>query len=267
MANRKLECAAALLFALVCAAPVGAWGPAGHRIVGVEAVGLLTPVAQAEVVSILGNASAEEIGRACNWPDTNRDLSGQSRNDPLHYVNLPRHADAYDRQRDCPDGLCVTEGIRRYAAELGRPELGAERRWQAFAWLCHLVGDLHQPLHAAYRDDRGGNRVIVEYRGESHNLHEFWDSVLVEERLGPGDRWSRPPVEWPQTATHPHWDPGDVAEWTAESHRIAADRSYPPQPRIDAEFAERGWLLIRQQWQKAAWRLALILNTVLDPEG
>jgi hypothetical protein len=266
MVKCKFQYAAALLIALACTAPVLAWGPEGHRIVGVEAVELLSPAARAELTGILGGDSGAVVGQACNWPDTIRETAQGRSSDPLHYVNLPRHADSYDRQRDCPDGLCVTEGIIRFAAELGQPGIGQQRRWQAFAWLCHLVGDLHQPLHAAFRDDRGGNQVTVEYGGQRYNLHEFWDSILVEERLGPGYRWTRPPTEQARTRESPRWDPTDVADWTAESHRIAASRSYPPQPQIDAEFADQGWLLIRQQWQKAAHRLASILNTVLGPE-
>jgi hypothetical protein len=265
MANRIHRWAKFLLILLTWTAPALAWGPQVHRIVGVEAVRLLDPALQAEVAEIIGGDSDDEIGQACNWPDEVRETPAWNWSGPLHYVNIPHHASTYDRQRDCPDGLCITEGIRKFAAELGRPELGTERRRQAFAWLCHLVGDLHQPLHAGFGDDRGGNRVMVSYRGQSYNLHEFWDSVLVEERLGRGDCWPCPAAESSATADALRWDPADVDGWTAESHRIAARQSYPPQPQIGEEFADQSWLLMRQQWQKAAWRLASILETVLGP--
>lgn len=52
-------------------------------------------------------------------------------------------------------------------------------------WLIHLVGDVHQPLHAAARfsaaldDDRGGNDEMVQpSHGSSVKLHQFWDSRL-----------------------------------------------------------------------------------------
>src|ERR1051326_4796576 len=53
-------------------------------------------------------------------------------------------------------------------------------------WLLHLVGDLHQPMHAVNgisetlpEGDRGGN--LVEIKGATDGaseLHAFWDEVL-----------------------------------------------------------------------------------------
>jgi hypothetical protein len=53
-------------------------------------------------------------------------------------------------------------------------------------WLLHLVGDLHQPMHAVNgisvtlpEGDRGGN--LVEIKGVTDGaseLHAFWDEVL-----------------------------------------------------------------------------------------
>src|SRR5262249_39587347 len=50
------------------------------------------------------------------------------------------------------------------------------------SWLLHLVGDVHQPLHATTRvsatkpdGDDGGNGVELS---SPANLHTFWDDVL-----------------------------------------------------------------------------------------
>jgi hypothetical protein len=201
------------------------------------------------------------VATACFWPDTVRDESDWSWSAPLHYVNIPRHAVAYDRQRDCPDGRCVTEGILRYAAELGRAQLNAERRWQAFAWLCHLVGDLHQPLHAGFRDDRGGNHVEVEYRGETLNLHQFWDGALARERL------TDPVAPLDCTAAdYETWEPVAVAAWTTESHTLAVTAAYPPARVIDKSFADESWALMRSRWCAAAGRLAPIIEATLGSQ-
>jgi hypothetical protein len=55
----------------------------------------------------------------------------------------------------------------------------------ALAWVLHLVGDVHQPLHtcAVYSadypaGDRGGNLFMVKYHGNVTDLHTFWDDVL-----------------------------------------------------------------------------------------
>lgn len=246
-----------------------AWDAQGHRLIGQAAYGLLDAPTAAQVAQLL-DTSAQGVGpaldRACNWPDEIRDQAEWEWTAPLHYVNIPRSERLYDRQRDCPRGHCVTEGILRYAAELAKPGLGPEPRWQALAFLCHFVGDLHQPLHAGFRDDRGGNYVDVEYRGETWNLHEFWDGVLIRERLGTEAQALAAIIDRGHHASHQAWRPEDVAQWTAESHALALSAAYPASHVIDEAFADRSVVIARQQWQKAAERLALVLETVLAAE-
>ena len=248
---------------LAWATPGWCWGPAGHRIIGADALAMLDATARAEVVEILGSDSNDVIDEACSWPDTVRKTSDWEWSAPLHYVNIPRNAAHYDRSRDCPDDLCVIEGIGKYARELGNADITGEQRWQAFAWLCHLVGDLHQPLHAGYRDDRGGNHVEIKYRGESHNLHQFWDRVLINERLASGDDWDKPGQGCSGPKAGSNWDPASVSDWADESHDLVARFAYPPAAEIDEAFADQCWLVTRRQWVKAAKRLAQVLNSAL----
>ena len=250
-----------LLLALPAAA--FAWDTDGHRVVGVDALPMLDSSAHAVVVEILGSDSDQAIEKACSWPDTVRETPQWEWSARLHYVNIPRSAQHYQRERDCAEGMCVTEAIIKYANELSRLELSAERRWQAFAWLCHLTGDLHQPLHAAYRDDRGGNEVEVEYRGKPYNLHQLWDSVVIDDRLGSADSWTRPYPDSSWSQVPATWSPQEVVSWTNESHALAGGYSYPPGRVIDEQFADQSWLIIRQQWQKASSRLARILNATV----
>jgi S1/P1 Nuclease len=53
------------------------------------------------------------------------------------------------------------------------------------AWLLHLVGDVHQPLHATTRvshdspdGDSGGNDVMLCAKPCKEELHAFWDDLL-----------------------------------------------------------------------------------------
>jgi hypothetical protein len=274
MKSKPFLSAALVLSLLLAAPPLGAWGWAGHVTIGKQAVARASPAARAALMDILGVDSSAEleqaVEQACFWPDTVDDTPEWAWADPLHYVNLPRSDGHYDRQRDCPDGVCITEGILKYAAELGQSQQGRERRWQAFAWLCHLVGDVHQPLHTGFRDDRGGNRVTVRYRGQSYNLHEFWDHVLVEERLASSAAPFDPPAAETRACAPDAWEPADVVAWTEESHALVLSSSYPPGPDIDDAFADRSWARVQSQWRTAARRLTAILDAVLaadDPAG
>lgn len=256
-----------LLVVLCGTTPLFAWGPEGHRIIGSAGFELLDESARQAVVSILGDPAADtmfdSLGGACNWPDTIREEPEWRWSSPLHYVNIPRHADHYDRERDCSEGRCVTEGILHFANQLTWPDLEPEKRWQAFAFVCHLVADLHQPLHAGFRDDRGGNTVDVVYRGDAWNLHQVWDGVIVRERLGDENSVVAELVEAGRGATRDDWSPGQVKAWTDESHALAIDAAYPGGSQVDAEFADRIWRVTLLQWERAALRLASVLNAAL----
>ena len=260
---------AALLLLVSVAAK--AWGPVGHRVVGRAAFELLDAPARGQVMDILGiedaAAAADALDAACNWPDEVRPTPEWAWSAPLHYVNLPRHSPHYERERDCPDGLCVTEGVLRYASVLAHPTGTPQARWQALAFLCHLVGDLHQPLHTGFRDDRGANLVEVTYRGEENNLHEWWDSVLVREHVADEDRQVAATAAAARALEVTQWNPADVARWTEESHDLALRAAYPPERVIGEPFASRSWPIIERQWSLAAARLAVILNAVLGGGG
>jgi hypothetical protein len=69
-----------------------------------------------------------------------------------------------------------------------RNENEPERKAIALAWIFHLVGDIHQPLHAVqlftlhYPDgDRSGNQICVRATQSEQpmNLHRFWDGVIT----------------------------------------------------------------------------------------
>jgi hypothetical protein len=267
MKSNRLLARGLALCLLSATFPALAWGPEGHTIIGTSSFDWLDPTARSMVDEILASHSErsreEAIAEACSWPDLVRPTAEWDWSAPLHYVNIPRHSRHYDRERDCPDGLCITEGITRFAHELSRPQLGSEQRWQAFAWLCHLVADLHQPLHAGFRDDRGANRVIVQFRGESINLHQYWDRAMVRAWLGKQKAWERPFTHSRWTRPANSWVTSSVTGWTDESHALASSHAYPPDPVISEEFARQSWLVAREQWQIAAWRLALVLNAVL----
>ncbi len=255
------------VIALLCTSNLFAWGQEGHRVIGQAAYQLLDDKARQEVAALLGTPAAGDtdaaIARACNWPDAIRDQAEWNWSGPLHYVNIPRSTSKYDRERDCPEGRCVTEGILHFSSQLGYDGLPPEKRWQAFAFVCHLVADLHQPLHAGFRDDRGGNTVNIEYQGEEWNLHQFWDGVVVRERLQDERLLIEQLVVAGGMEAGRDWSTAEVTAWTEESHALAASRAYPGQSVIDQAFADQAWDITLERWKLAAARLAQILNAVL----
>jgi hypothetical protein len=114
---------------------------------------------------------------ACNWPDRPRQRAEE------HFVNFPRHAPGLGED-ECPLAeKCVVTAIEADVAVLASPDASDEERLAALKLLGHWVGDIHQPMHTGFQDDRGGNHIRTP--GSScENLHALWDRCLVEERLG-----------------------------------------------------------------------------------
>src|ERR1700733_8864378 len=70
-------------------------------------------------------------------------------------------------------------------AELAAADTDAGERAIALCWVEHLVGDIHQPLHAgeAFTEkhptgDLGGNALAVNTPSGVYNLHSVWDELL-----------------------------------------------------------------------------------------
>ena len=168
----------AALVGVVTAQPVHAWGSAGHQIVGEIAERLLATATRAEIASLL--EPGRSLAEIADWTDDYRKRCGNT--GPWHYVNIPLDAPRYVAARDCSDdtGSCVVRAIDDARAVLGdRARSNRDRRF-ALHLLVHFIGDLHQPLHAGDRADRGGNDLRVRFDHRDTNLHRVWDHDLIE---------------------------------------------------------------------------------------
>lgn len=255
-----------------------AWGEDGHTAIGILAVNQLHASALSELEGIIQPLDKQAMKQACNWPDVIRETEEGEWSGPLHYVNIPRGIDSYERDRDCkihpkhtnhPEGptrYCVTESIKHYAGRLGDRQAAVDERREAFAWLCHLVADLHQPLHAGFADDRGGNDVEVKFEGKEMNLHRFWDSGLINDRAGSWQFLVGQTTPFPATTADSGWTQDTVNDWTSESHQLAERAAYPHRKKIKNSFADQSWEHIKRQIALAASRLALVINAELHDE-
>jgi len=252
---------------LLCSAQATlAWGPEGHRVIGAIALDGIDGHTFSALAEILGTHDREQMVEWCNWPDDYRATEEGRWSGPQHYINMVPGASEYERERDCPDGMCVTEAIGHYAGELGNAELDAVQRRQAFGRVCHFVGDLHQPLHAGFGDDRGGNEFAIIYQGEPSDLHTLWDHLLIEERTGSWFELYFLARQRPAPVAGGTWRAADTVRWTNESHAFAAREAYPQGSSISDEFADRTWSRALDQLSLGGARLAKTLEATLAAE-
>lgn len=256
-----------LALLLACPARASAWGDKGHRIVGHLAAAELSPRASAEVARLLAGEPDPTLAGVANWADDLRDHDPDlgRRSSRWHYINFPRGQCTYAPPRDCPDGNCVIAAINRnFLALSDRRRPDGERR-EALKFLVHFVGDVHQPLHASDRPDKGGNDFQINYRGAGWNLHSVWDSLIIRERgLDPALYAStlrrQPPL--PHDPTRASQSP--ALDWALESCRIVAQGAlYPPRHVIDAAYLDTHRPLVERRLRQAGSRLAAMLNYAL----
>jgi len=278
-----------LLLVTACAPLAWAWGPQGHRTVGAIADRLLTPQAHAVVSQLLAD-DRDKFGRPSGrttlesvsvWADEIR--ATPAAHPPWHYDNLPVCGTAPKAQY-CPDAQCNTQQLERLIAVLAQPRTALRERNEALKWVVHLVGDLHQPLHAADNDDRGGNLVAVALAGVRtrgrENLHRAWDNDLVQLALRTGGH-QRPPPDIDALAVAAERarraaGQGSPDSWAAESNHLARTAAYgyrefachrvpPGIVVLETSYQQQALPLVRERLELAGARLAALLNDILVP--
>src|ERR1700744_4902270 len=167
---------AALLLAVV-STPALAWGPEGHQIVAAIAARELTPAARAKAGALLGGDANALMVLDSSWADEIR----QQRPETMawHYVNIEIGLHVYNPAHDCPNRDCGVAQITRDEKILGDNRAPLAARQEALRFLIHFIADVHQPLHAADRNDKGGNSLQLRLNGKRLSLHQIWDQDVV----------------------------------------------------------------------------------------
>jgi nuclease S1 len=262
----RLRAVLPLLLALALPGPAAAWSAPGHRIVARIAEGRLSPAARRMVAQVLGDSSLADVAP---WADGLDDPDARR----LHYVNIPFDAAGYDARRDCPAGACAVAAIERFAADLEHGTSEAARA-DALRWLVHLVGDLHQPLHAGDRRDRGGNEVSLAFphRGPE-KLHRVWDEEVLQPLLGRRrpDEAARLLATRLRAEDAARWARElDPASWANASSALArelyrelgADPGLRGVVRVDRAYARSQRARVEEALQRAGVRLAALLDRI-----
>jgi hypothetical protein len=276
----------ALAATLLTASPAAAFWEYGHETVAAIAEANVRPATRAAIRRILAaeatldtpGCPARTIEQASAWPDCIKplkDANGKSRFGyaySWHYQNV-NICEPFDLQPACKDGDCVSTQIDRQAAILADRRAGAKARAMALAFLVHFVGDLHQPLHAGDKGDKGGNDAKADYGiyGPARlNLHSIWDGLLAERAI------STPPplVKRYPPATRRRLAAGNVTDWSRESWQVAhrayavamhGDPCQPTPPRLALTDADVKTLVpvMRDEVVKGGLRLARMLDRAL----
>ena len=231
-----------------------AWGADGHRLVASVAEGQLSPAAKAEIARLLAVEPGATLATISTWADQVRNPATAA----WHYVNFPRDGGcSYNAEQMCLGGNCVVSAIERQTAILASNAPDTERLL-ALKYVVHFVADVHQPLHAGYADDRGGNGYQLQAFDRGTNLHALWDSALI--RNWPG---GVPALEV-AVAAEPVTADGTSQSWAEDSCKVVGDPGFYPAGRtLQPAYVDQWSAPLKQRLALASRRLAGVLNRSL----
>jgi hypothetical protein len=271
-----------LVFAIVTitsALPALGWNGTGHEAVAAIAWDNMKPATRTKVAAILAAAKKgdclHELGsaadartffiRAATWPDVVRPKNDADKRPCTRFHE--RDAHFFDHfwsgvsgkaDKDTPKEVTVslskppaTNAIVRLnqflplvACKTAPCAVSAAERAHDLAWILHLVGDIHQPLHNAARvttepnekeGDHGGNFFLFKEGTKPSNLHSFWDEIIDESIPRQGDSEivyvnrviARIQADHSKASLAAGLKSEDVAAWSAEGLATAERLGYP----------------------------------------
>lgn len=285
--RRILPAIIATATALAVAFPASAYWEYGHQTIGAIAWRNVRPQTRVAITRLLAQSKllgtpecpAATIEQAAVWPDCIKPLKGADGKRRFDYaynwhfqnVNI---CPPFELTEACKDGNCVSAQIERDVKLLRDRHAPRKDRIEALAFLVHFVGDLHQPLHAGDKGDKGGNDVKAVYDTYATprlNLHSVWDGYLAERAISTGPSLVRryPAAERAKIAA------GTVTDWSRESWQIAHDVTYasamksdpcaptPARVTIDEATIQSLVPTVRLEVERGGLRLAKLLDRAL----
>src|SRR3984957_9409897 len=201
-----------LSFIGLCSSRCNGGNSPGHEIVAQIAYDQLTPQAKSAILAVLKNhprlnedllhdtekAKDTDLAtflRAATRPDMVRypahPMNHTEHHSNWHYVDFPYEFDGVKGPQPVTqwDGhsmpVNLIQALQKATTELKDPKTPPDRKAIDICWVEHLVGDIHQPLHATSlfskeypTGDQGGNlEMIRNDQNVTMPLHTYWDGA------------------------------------------------------------------------------------------
>jgi hypothetical protein len=321
--RRLILLAAVLVASLLPRSQALGWSSGGHQVVANVAYQLLDPDTRAKAVAMLRShprfkedflmRMPESVGQrpkrtrdrwlflqAATWPDIARDEE-EFNHKGWHFIDLPFFLSGLDKEalkgvagifprtalpeqvEGDDEKLNAIQVLQLMARRLPDSGTKASKRAIYLCWLEHLVGDVHQPLHATslyarrrfhnFGGDFGGNAIRVKKAGQpfdpmgkGNNLHSFWDDLLGKDScLEDVDK-----ITDDIFASKELKDAGakaakdlKVEDWMNESHKLAETFAYTRDilTEVAAKEADAtkklAYIELSEAYQNDAYQIAL----------
>lgn len=243
----------AILVVLSISTPVKtfAWGKKGHALVAEVAFNYLDANTKKMVLQYLDGMTIED---AATWMDDIKSDYSYDYLKPLHYTNVDKGQNIVSN-----NGKNIIGALQKTINELKNyKSLSKQDVKTKICILFHLVGDLHQPLHVGYGEDKGGNTIQIYFNNRGTNLHSLFDSGIIEykglslQQCLKSKSFSK--TEFSQIETI------DVISWANQSRNYLDGIYNFNGHKVNAVYIDKNYLIIQEQILKAGIRLSSILK-------
>ena len=137
----------------------------------------------------------------------------------------------------------------------------AEKRPIALKYLVHFVGDVYQPLHAGYADDRGGDQFQLQAFMRGTNLHALWDSGIINNMGEDVEMLTARLLARNVAQALNRWS---AIESAHQSCQIMSQAGFYAERRVGKDYIEIFTPVLEQQLSAAGGASASLLNRTLE---
>jgi len=319
--KRKLFPVLTLIGALLLPQTALAWNSTGHQLVARIAWENMTPTTRKNVIELLQQAPPdaclldllsndnarplEERQReffmlAATWPDIVRPKDEDTRpctrfhQRDWHFINFFWEGISGETGQDAPEDnsdipvpeLNAVDRLKffRPFVACATPQCGTPQSERALmlAWILHLVGDIHQPLHTSARvttmanekeGDQGGNFFKLGVGSKALSLHSYWDGIINrsikqpqnEKDLVYHDRVAMKIMEQhPRASLSSRLQPIDFEAWSREGFETTKREVYPKSLKRGVlpndTYQQNAFVIAQKAIALGGYRLAELLN-------
>lgn len=267
------------IYCIIClySTSLFAWNATGHRLIAQIAYDSLTPKAKHffnKKNSVLNHHhKSYNLVNSAVWMDH---LYAPEFNSlrPMHYIDLPFTRDGSPLPKSNKINAIVA--INMSKRTLLNPAATPLEQAIAVRLLWHVVGDIHQPLHAVTcvsqhypKGDQGGNLYKLKKNPIAKNLHAYWDKGGG--LLSQNKRYRQQEIKQLATQLEKQWpcNPATVDtnpfHWALESHELSKKNVYNIHHHTpDAAYQQKAQLITAKRIAIAGCRLAAVSMKIMD---
>ena len=230
-----------------------AWGAKGHALVAEVAFNFLDANTKKIVSQYLDGMTIED---AANWMDKIKSEQKYDYMRKLHYINADKGQNIMlSTEENIIGALTKTINELRNYKTLSKEDIKIK-----ICIIFHLIGDLHQPLHVGYGEDKGGNTIQINFYGKGTNLHSFYDSGIIEYKglTLPACLKSKNYTKEEVSAI----EKVDIVAWANQSRKYLNIIYKTNNHKIDENYVDQNYPIIQDQILRAGIRLCSVLKDI-----